>query len=203
MQTDYAVELGRDDETLEMPWAAPDGSFRYYDLKREPQMLDHIEEAVRIGELREFLLAVNARISILESAKCDAWSTKEIHPEEEIFGKPWKFGSYVDLLFTNSAARFSFEEHESFLKRLTRLLQSVPEILASAEFVLRRCHYYEDAFVERQASPPTWRDGVRDGFYITFYLFGFGEDEAKARAQWAMALSVVTNALALVTSSRM
>jgi hypothetical protein len=187
MQTDYAVELGCDDETLEMPWAAPDGSFRYYDLKREPQMLDHIEEAVRIGELREFLLAVNAQISILESAKCDAWSTNEIHPEEEIFGEPWKFGSYVDLLFTNSAARFSFGDHESFLKRLTKLLQSVPEIPASAEFVLRRCHYHQDAC-------------VRDGFYITFYLFGFGEDEAKARAQWAMALSVVTNALAQVSS---
>jgi hypothetical protein len=203
MQTDYAVELGRDDETLEMPWAAPDGSFRYYDLKREPQMLDHIEEAVRIGELREFLLAVNAQSSILESAKCDAWSTNEIHPEEEIFGEPRKFGSYVDLLFTSSAARFSFEDHESFLKSLTKLLQSGPEIPASAEFILRRCHYHEDTFVERRAPPPARRDGVRDGFYVTFYLFGFGEDEAKARAQWAMALSVVTNALAELSSSHM
>jgi len=76
------------------------------------------------------------------------------------------------------------------LKRLTRLLQDVPEIPASAEFVLRRCHYHEDAC-------------VRDGFYITFYLVGFGEDEAKARAQWAMALSVVTNALAQVSSNLM
>ena len=203
MQTDYAVELGRDDETLEMPWAAPDGSCRYYDLKREPQMLARIEEAVRMPELREFLLAVNAPTSVLESAKCDAWSIDEIHPEEEIFGEPWKFGSYVDLLFTNSAARFSFENHESFLMRVTKLLQGGPEIPASAEFLLRRCHYHEQAFVEKRASPPASTDEVRDGFYITFYLFGYGEDEAKARAQWATALRLVTNALAQLSSSLM
>jgi hypothetical protein len=203
MQTDYAVELGHDDETLEMPWAAPDGSCCYYNLKREPQMLGAIEEAVRVRELHDFLLTVNAPTSILESAKCDAWSTNEIHPEEEILGKPWKFGSYVDLLFTNSAARFSFEDHETFLKRLTKLLQSVAEIQASAEFLLRRCHYHEDAFVERRASPPASRGGVRNGFYVTFYLFGYGGDEAEARTQWAIALTFVTNALAQASSSLM
>ena len=36
MQADFAVELGRDDETLEVPWAAPDGRLRYHDLKRDP-----------------------------------------------------------------------------------------------------------------------------------------------------------------------
>ncbi len=31
------VELGADDETLELPWAADDGGPRYYDLKRQPE----------------------------------------------------------------------------------------------------------------------------------------------------------------------
>jgi hypothetical protein len=203
MQTDYAVELGPDDETLEMPWAAPDGSICYYDLKREPQVLGAIEEAARFGELRDFLFAVNAPVSILESAKCDAWSTNEIHLEEEIFGEPWKFGCYVDLLFSNSEARFSFEDHENLLKTVTKLLQRAPEIPASAEFLLRRCHYHQDAFVEGRGSPPARRAGVQDGFYVTFYLFGYGKDEAEARAQWAKALTFVTNALAQVSSSLM
>jgi hypothetical protein len=203
MQTDYAVELGHDDETLEMPWAAPDGSCCYYNLKREPQMLGAIEEAVRVRELHDFLLTVSAPTSILESAKCDAWATNEILPEEEIFDEPWKFGSYVDLLFTNYAARFSFEDHESFLKKLTKLLHSTPDLPASAEFLLRRCQYHEDAFVERRASPPARTGGVRDGFYVTFYLFGYGGDEAEARTQWAMALSVVTTALAQLSSGLM
>jgi hypothetical protein len=182
MQVDYAVELGRDEETLEIPWADPDGGHRYYNLKRDPQALEKIEEALQIAELRDFLLAVNSSASILESAKCDAWATDEIHPEEEIYGAPWKFGSYVDLLFTSPSARLSFEDHENLLKRLVALLQHVPEIPASAEFLLRRCYYHENS-------------DVRTGFYVTCYLFGFGEDQAKARRQWEIALKLVTDAL--------
>src|SRR5260370_19887885 len=36
VEADFAVELGADDETLELPWAAADGGLRYYDLKRQP-----------------------------------------------------------------------------------------------------------------------------------------------------------------------
>lgn len=182
MQVDFGVELGRDDEILDLPWASPDGGPRYYDLKRDPEALDQIEEAVRTGGLRDFLMAVNSPASILESAKCDAWATDQINPEEEIFGAPWKFGSYVDLLFTSPRARFSFEGHENLLKRLTELLQRVPEIPAAAEFYLRRCRYHENADV--------W-----EGFYVTFYLFGYGEDEAKAHRQWEIALKLVSNAV--------
>jgi hypothetical protein len=183
MQADFSVELGRDDETLEFPWAAPDGGSRYYDLKRHPETIVEIEEAARVRELREFLISVNAPASAFESAKCDAWASTEIHPEEEVFERPWKFGSYVDLLFTEPGARFSFEEHESFVKRAVKLLQRAPDIPASAEFLLRRCFYHAE-------------EDVREGFYVTFYLFGYGGDEAKAQQQWAIALKLAGNALA-------
>jgi hypothetical protein len=187
MQADYAVELGRDDETLEFPWAAPDGSSRYLDLKHHPEKIDEIDEAARVPELGEFLILANDPASALETAKCDAWASSEIHPEEEIFGLPWKFGSYMDLLFTDSAARFSFEQHESFLKRVIELLQRAPDIPASAEFFLRRCFYHE-------------RNALREGFYVTFYLFGYGGDEGSARKQWATALKVVGNEFARLES---
>jgi hypothetical protein len=187
MQADFAVELGRDDETLEMPWVAPDGVLRYYNLKRDPTALAHIEEATRLGELGDFLAAVNSQASLLESAKCDAWSTTELSPEEDIFDVPWKFGSYVDLLFSDKSARYSFEQHETLLKQLIPLLKRVPEIPASAEFILRRCFYHEE-------------ETVHDGYYVTFYLFGYGEDEAKARKQWEIALKLVAAALAQLSS---
>lgn len=187
MQVDFAVELGRDDETLDFPWAAPAGGPRYYDLKRSPDLLEQIEEATRFAELRDFLMSVNSPSSILESAKCDTWSTSAINPEEEIFNLPWKFASYVDLLFSNQTARFSLEQHETLLKQIIGLLQRVPEIPDSAEFLLRRCFYNE-------------HDAVREGYYVTFYLFGFGEDEAKARQQWGIALKLVTGALAQLSS---
>src|SRR6266481_5235640 len=132
MQVDFAVELGADDETLEFPWAAPGNGPRYHDLKRHPETLKLVEEATSFAELKEFLIVVNSATSLLETAKCDVWSTTEINPEEEIFGAPWKFGSYVDLVFTDSSTRCSFEAHENLLEKLTALLKRVPEIPASA-----------------------------------------------------------------------
>jgi hypothetical protein len=187
MQADFAVELGRDDETLEMPWVAADDVLRYYDLKRDPSALSQIEEATRLGDLRDFLAAVNSQACMLESAKCDAWSTTELNPDEDIFDVPWKFGSYVDLLFTDKSARFSFGQHEALLKQLTGLLKTVPEIPASAEFLLRRCFYRES-------------ETTRDGYYLTFYMFGYGEDEAQARKQWGIALKLVAAAIAQLSS---
>jgi len=182
MQVDYAVELGSDNATLEIPWADPDGGLRYYNLKTDPTALDLIPEAAHSTELRDFLRSVNSPASVVESAKCDLWASDEIQPEEEIFGVPWKFGSYVDLAFSAPDSRFDFAGHEDFLKELTALLNKAPEIAASAEFLLRRCYYRTD-------------QGTRAGFYVTFYLFGYGEDGAKARVQWGVALPLVSDAI--------
>jgi len=182
VEADFAVELGADDEALTLPWAAPEGGPRYYDLKRQPDLLLYIEEAQREKELGVFLAAVNS--GIFETAKCDSWSTTELNPEEEILGAAHKFGSYVDLLFSDDAARVSFALHEELAQRLTQLLKRVPEIPAAAEFLIRRCHYPE-----------------RDGFYITFYLFGYGNDSDRARQQWAIGLKLVENAIRQVSSN--
>ena len=182
MEADFAVELGADDETLELPWAADDGGPRYYDLKRQPELLLELEEARRAPELAEFLAAMNSPAGILETAKCDTWSSTEINPEEEIFGAAYKFGSYVDMLFSQETSRCSFAEHEQFAKRITQLLKRVPEIPAAAELLIRRCFYHVGG-------------ETREGFYITFYLFGYGDDEAQARQRWAIALKLVENAI--------
>jgi hypothetical protein len=182
VEADFAVELAGDDETLEMPWAADGNGPGYCDLKRHPEWLSRIEEANRVDELGEFLLALNSPAGPFETAKCDAWSTTEMKAEEEIFHAAHKFGSYVDILFSGEQKPFSFPLHEQFANRLTQLLRKAPEIPAAAEFLIRRCHY------RAQAEP-------RDGFYITFYLFGFGQDETQARQRWAIALKLVENAM--------
>ncbi len=181
VEADFAVELGAEDETLELPWGAADGP-RYYDLKRWPELLLEIEEAQRVPELGEFLAVINSTVSRFETVKCDAWASTEISPEEEIFGARCKFGSYVDLVFSAESPRFSFPAHEQGAEQLALLLKRVPEIPASAEFLIRRCCYHEDR-------------GVREGFYITFYLFGYGDDEVAARLRWAIGLKLVENAI--------
>ncbi len=182
MQADFGVELGAEDDTLELPWAAAGGGPRYFDLKRQPDLLFEVEEAQRVPALREFLVATNSPGGFLETAKCDAWSSTEINPEENVFGAACKFGSYVDLLFSDSDSRFSFPEHEKLVKQVTQLLKRVPEIPAAAELIIRRCFYHLG-------------DAVRDGFYITLYLFGYGDDEPEARQRWAIALKLVENAI--------
>jgi hypothetical protein len=182
MEADFAVELGADDETLEMPWASGKDGPRYYDLKCHPEFLHNIEEARRVPEMGKFLTALNSPASILETAKCDAWLSTEINAEEEILGATHKFCTYVDLLFADEPSRFSFLEHEQFAEKVVKLLRKVPEIPAAAEFLIRRCHYHVN-------------EETKDGFYITFYLFGYGDDEAQARQRWAIALSLVKNAI--------
>jgi hypothetical protein len=182
MQVDYAVELGGDDATLEIPWTDPGGGLRYYNLKTDPNALDLIPEAAHSTELRDFLRSVNSPACVVESVKCDLWTSDEIHPEEQIFGLPWKFGSYVDLVFSAPDSRFDFAGHEEFLKELTALLNKAPEIAASAEFLLRRCYYRAD-------------HDAREGFYVTAYVFGYGENEVKARVQWSIALKLVSDAI--------
>ena len=186
MQADFAVELGAEDETLELPWSSPDGP-RYYDLKNHPELLLEMEEAQRLPELGEFLATTNAAAGLFQTAKCDAWASAEIHPEEEIFGAAHKFGSYVDLVFSAEAARVSFSEHEQRARQLVALLQRVPEIPSAAEFLIRRCYYH--------GSREITSGEVDEGFYITSYVFGYGDDEDDARKRWLIGLKLVENAI--------
>ena len=186
MEADFAVELGADDETLELPWASDHGP-RYYDLKHQPELLLDVEEARRVPELGEFLAAINSPAGILETAKCDAWSSMEINPEDEIFGAECKFCCYIDFLFSQENSRFSFAEHEQLAKRITQILKRVPESPAAAELIIRRCFYHL-----------TERD--RNGFYVTFYLFGYGGDELEARQRWAIALKRAENAIRQISA---
>jgi hypothetical protein len=185
MQADYSVELGREDPALEMPWQSEDGRTRYYDLKRHPESLAQIAEAAGSPELKSFLARINAADFPLQTAKCDAWSSREISPEEEIFAAPVKFVSYVDLIFAADGPRLSLERHEALAKSLCALLERAPEMSAAIELVIRRCYYHPEDNPSESS----------DGFSITAYISGFGQDEAEARQRWSIALTLLQHAL--------
>jgi hypothetical protein len=188
MHADYAVELGREDPALELPWCSDDGASRYRDLKRHPDLVLQIAEAANAPELSAFLTRINAAGFPLQTAKCDVWCSTEISTEEEIFGAANKFGSYVDLVFTGDEPRLLLEKHESLAKSLCGLLQRAPEMAASVELVIRRCYYHPDDNPAESSS----------GFCITTYVSGFGEDEAEARQRWSIALTLLQHALVQV-----
>ena len=158
MHADFSVELGRDDAALELPWNSTDPAVRYYDLKNHPELLQQIPEAMAYPELGAFLARINAAGFPLATAKCDAWRSREVAPEEEIFGDR-KFVSYIDLVFEGEAERCSLEKHEAFAKDLCRLLGQAPEIPAAVEVVIRRCYYHGDGHLLEAADDAVAGDG--------------------------------------------
>jgi hypothetical protein len=190
MDATVSVELGAEDEQLEVPWQG--GDLRYYDLKRHPELLLELPESAN-RELAEFLTAMNSPLSMLETAKCDAWLSDQMEQQEAIYAASWKFGSYVDLIFTDPKARLGFASHENFAERIARLLRRAPDLPSAAEFIVRRCRYAPGA-AGAETQPGSDSKAV-EGFYLTFYLFGYGDDEDEARRRWGIALKIVENAL--------
>ena len=178
MDADWSVECGADDPTLSVPWQSEDGSLRYYDLRARPELLLYVDEAARHHQLGEFLTAVNSANSRMQSAKSDVWTSRELSEAEGIYGAACKFCSYVDLFFAEAEARGDFPQHEEFAKSLTALLQRAPQISAAAEFIVRRAHY--------EGEP---------GYYFTFDLAGYGDDEEDAKKRWTIALDLIGNAI--------
>jgi len=190
MDATVSAELGAEDAHLEVPWQA--GDVRYYDLRRHPELLLELPESQN-REMGEFLAAMNSPLSMLETAKCDTWLSDRMEAQEAVFAASWKFGSYVDLIFTDPKARPEFAGHENFAKRVARLLRRAPDIPSAAEFIVRRCHYAPSA--AGAGTNAGSNSDVADGFCLTFYLFGYGDDEDEARRRWGIALKVVENAL--------
>lgn len=191
MQAEYDVELGREDPALELPWSSEDGAVRYHDVKGHPELVLRIVEAEAFPELGAFLRRMNAAGFPLQTAKCDVWYSQEISVEEEIFGAACKLVSYVDLVFTAEDARASFERHEDLAQRICQLLQRAPEIAATVAFVVRRCYYHGS-----ENDP----DESTSGFCLTAYVSGFADEENGARKRWAIALTLLQNALVQVAS---
>ena len=182
MDAEFSIELGREDPVLDFPWKDPEGKVAYVDLKLHPEACARIEEAEEFPELREFLCVLNSAQSMVETAKCDAWSAAELGAEEEIYDASDKFTSYVDVVFSDLDARLSLPAHEQFARKLVELLRRAPETPSAAEVCVRRCYFAAEG-------------GVREGFYCTLYVSGYGNDGASARRNWEVALKLMGNAI--------
>jgi len=182
MDADFSIELGREDPVLDFPWTDPASKLAYVDVKRCPELMASIEEAEEFPELGEFLRVMNSARSMVETAKCDAWATTELSLEEDVYDASHKFASYVDVVFSEIDMRQSFALHEQFARKLVELLRRVPDTPSAAEVCVRRCYFGEDS-------------GVRDGFYCTLNVSGYGNNDANARQNWGVGLKLIRNVI--------
>lgn len=207
MQADFSVELGGDAPALEIPWKSDDPHVSYYDLKKHPELVQKIPEAITYPELRAFLSRINAPEFPLATAKCDAWTSDEVAPEEEIFGDR-KFVSYIDLIFVGQTDRCSFEKHEAFAKELCRLLGQAPEITATVELIIRNCYYHQcpapsgesgNVQLESKRHQEGSNSSV-SGFCMTTYVTGFGDSDNDPLRRWTIGLNLLQHAVVQLNS---
>lgn len=184
MLSDFSVEIGPEAPALEIPWSSPDNTQRFYDLKSRPELLLDVIETRDHPELADFLAHIN-RNPALQSAKCDLWQTRDLDDVEEVFGKPWKYGSYVDVFFYDPALQLQWELHQRFAHELVKKLQGIPDFPGAIELVLRRCYFH------RTAKP----DESQDGYSYSLFISGFGSDTAEARRMWVIAQELAQNVL--------
>ena len=71
---------------------------------------------------------------------------------------------------------------QQFARKLVGLLRRAPETPSAAEVCVRRCYFAAES-------------GVREGFYCTLYVSGYGNDGASARRNWEVALKLMGNAI--------
>lgn len=182
MDADFSIELGKHDPVLDLPWTDPSGRLAYFDLKRHPDLIAKIEEAQAFPEVAELLIKLNSSRSPIESAKCDVWSTTELSADEAIYRSSHKLACYVDVVFSDLEKRSSFSLHEGLVKKLCELLRRAPEIPSALEICLRRCFFPRGT-------------NTREGFYLTVYANGYGNDQLEARRNLAVALQLTGNAI--------
>jgi len=174
MRVDFAIEVGSEDEALEIPWENTATGSRYLDLRENPRAIEQIQEARQYMPLRSFLAAVNSADSVFATARCRTSSSP---------GTENEFVSWIDLVFAPALEDFNFDRGH-FERAADRLLELLAQDAASealrGRLLLRRCRYV---------------DADRWGFCLTLVLSARGETSGQAELRWGLALARVQQAL--------
>jgi len=186
MEADWAVEVGADLPSIDVPWEG------FIDLRCDPGAVVNIAEAVSSAALQQALITLNSNDSPVYTSKCDLWmlATSEIDPDE--FGAQAAdavigCASYIDVLLRDPKRLSSFEFYERWVRDLA--LQMRRQILSNGRVDL--------------ALRPAQVDSS-SGYGLTLYAAGCGADAPSAEAAWQAVLLVATaTTMSLSTSHGM
>lgn len=170
MEADWSVEVGPQLAVIDAGWPG------FIDLRASRDSVVQIPETKGHQALREVLLALNAPESPLFTVKCDAWELKssEIDPAEfDCTPADAQMGvaCYVDVLARETAIFGVFARHEAWAQAVAVRLREFAFGCGRVDLVVRGAHA-----------------GGQEGFGITLYAAGCGEDSKAAHAAWGAVL---------------
>jgi len=167
MEADWEVEIGPEAPVVDALWGG------FVDLKRAPERIGEIEEALRLPALADALLRLN-RSKTIWTAKCDLWTLTECDPDEMDATSDettHAVACYVDLLPEDGWVFSTLESAEQWARIATAGLRSV------------RCRCCRVDLVIRTALV-----GDVQGFGITAYVAGCGEGSDQSMNSFSAAL---------------
>jgi hypothetical protein len=176
MEADWSVEVGPQLDVVDADW---DG---FVDLRVRPQAVSQIAEAARHQVLADALLALNAAESPLFTAKCDIWGLAENEIDPDEFGAAGGsthtgMACYVDVLAREPGLYASFPRHEEWAQAVVLRLREYPIQCGRVDLVVRGAHA-----------------AGADGFAISLYAAGCGQDSAAAQSSWEAVLQAAVAA---------
>jgi hypothetical protein len=183
MEADWAVEVGADLPSIEVPWEG------FVDLRRNPGAVVDIEEAIGYSALRQALIALNSSDSPVFTSKCDVWTlaASEIDPDE--FGAQAAdaitgCASYIDMVLRDRERLSSFDFQERQVRDLA--LQMRRHIVSNGrvDLTLRAANVDSSS-----------------GYGITLHAAGCGADAQSAEAAWQAVLRVAIATTMRVSAS--
>jgi hypothetical protein len=159
MEADWEVEVGGGAPVIEALWPG------FVDLRRSPERMSEIAEAVAFPALGDLLQALNGAASPLWTAKCDVW---EADPADlAIPAMSGEVGAglacYVDLLPVEGQVFAEWVHAEGFCREWVAQLELMPLTTCRVDLIVRQTVA-----------------GAAEGFGVTAYLAGTGGDRSAA-----------------------
>ncbi len=192
MLAEWTAECGPDDPVITVPWADPEGSAWFIDLRAQPFDLAEIAEAEDYPGLRRALRALNGARSAFFTSKCDAWTLGpedggdklealrvELDLADDEVG--YGFASYIDILWRERTVFASAHLASERLDRLVRRAARLSDVHASFEATLRPAFVHLNNTVE--------------GFGATLYVTAVAADPETAVRRWEAALEAIVHLL--------
>ena len=184
MLAEWSAECAAEDPVLVVPWADPDGTVQFIDLRADPYDLHRIAEAEEHQPLMQALRALNAGRSPVFTAKCDTWPLTDDEVEDlrmqldgDADAASAGFASYIDLVWRERSIFISFHQQEQLLHRLVRHAVTLDRPFAVLDCILR------PAIIDL--------DGPQEGYAVSLYVKALAGHSEGAREEWGAALNAV------------